>query len=78
MSDLIDATASLVSTSGADPWVTAISILKAVSASLRMAAELEQRPGIAASADWIDSQVKTFKSYNDVPSLLPIRNESST
>ena len=55
MNDLVDSTAFLVSTASDDPWVTAVSVLKAISVSLRTA-----DPSFPESAAWIDSQIENF------------------
>lgn len=61
MNDLVDSTAFLVSTGSVDPWVTAVSVLRSVSVSLRTANEKELNPALVQSADWIDAQIQEFQ-----------------
>lgn len=60
MNDLVDSTAFLISTASDDPWVTAVSVLKAISVSLRNAETSDTTPSLSDSADWIELQIEKF------------------
>lgn len=60
MNDLVDSTAFLIAQRREDDWVTATSVLRATSASLRLAASAENTPAFEEAANWIEHQLDQF------------------
>ena len=60
MNDLVESTTLLISNGRSNPFATSLSVLKALSASLKIAAEKESNESLARSAEWIDLQTKNL------------------
>lgn len=64
MNDLVEVTTSLIESGNRSPRATAIAVLKALSATLRISLDSEWC-NLSDCADWIDLQLKQFNSTTD-------------
>lgn len=67
MNDLLETTTALIETGNRSPRATAIAVLRALSATLRLSSDYEGRD-LLASADWIDLQLDQLKPPDDYES----------
>lgn len=60
MNDLLETTTALIETGGRSPRATAIAVLRALSATLRISLDSEDN-NLSECADWIDLQLEHKK-----------------